>query len=239
MTLTVAIALCAPLAVAATGVGVKLLRRALARDELLPEEFALAGAWVSVVGAIVWWAAFMSDSSLLGFSEPWTWLAAAHFAVAGFGALTVTALACRTVSNLRALRVLRVLLVVHPIAYLITAAGISGVAYCSELGAASYVAIFVTQATSVVFGCPDRVATAPRRLFVVALVVPIWTLLPSLAWALGRPLFDLDGMVRYHGVVNAVGHVGLGLTAAAWGRPPAHSTLRGIGYLGARFPDAS
>jgi YndJ-like protein len=121
LTITAAIALCAPLALVAIGVGITLLRRAFARRELLPEEFALAGAWVFLVGSVLWLGVFLSDSSLLGFYAPWTWLTASHFAAAGFGALTVTALACRTVANARARRVLRVLLVVHPVVYLITA----------------------------------------------------------------------------------------------------------------------
>jgi hypothetical protein len=228
LTITAAIALCAPLALVAIGVGITLLRRAFARRELLPEEFALAGAWVFLVGSVLWLGVFLSDSSLLGFYAPWTWLTASHFAAAGFGALTVTALACRTVANARARRVLRVLLVVHPVVYLITAAGISGNPYCSELGAASYAVLFSVQLAAVLFGQPVRIARGPKRLLVAALSVPLWTMVPALAWACGRPLFDLDGMVRYHGLVNAVGHVGVGLVAFAWGRPRTHSPLRSV-----------
>jgi hypothetical protein len=39
-------------------------------------------------------------------------------------------------------------------------------------------------------------------------------------------MFDLMGMVRYHGLVNAIGHVGLGLVAFAFGRPEAHAPMR-------------
>jgi hypothetical protein len=35
-------------------------------------------------------------------------------------------------------------------------------------------------------------------------------------------------MVWYHGLVNAVGHVGIGLVAFAWARPEAHCPLRGL-----------
>lgn len=202
--------------------------------ELLPEEIALAVAWVFVVGSLVWLYAFVSGSSLLGFQEPWTWLAASHFAAAGFGALTVTALTCRVVSDARALRILRVLLFAHPAAYLVTAAGISGFRFCNELGAASYELIFTVQLGAFVFGRPERIAWGPRSLVGVALLVPVGTLVFALAWAWGRPIFGLEEMVRYHGLVNAIGHVGLGLLGFAWGRPPAHSPIRATRFRGRR-----
>jgi hypothetical protein len=214
----------------AIAIGCALLRRAFARAEVLPEEVALAAAWVFVVGGLVWLNAFLSGSTLLGFSAPWTWLAASHFAAAGFGALTITALTCRAVSNPRAVRVLRVLLVVHPAAYLVVAAGISGIPFCDEAGAAAYGLLFVTQLGAFVLGRADRIARGPRRLVLLALMVPVGTLIPAVAWAWGSPMLDLAGMVRYHGVVNALGHVGLGLLGFAWGRPRAHSPLRGAAH---------
>jgi hypothetical protein len=48
-------------------------------------------------------------------------------------------------------------------------------------------------------------------LLLLSLGVPVVTLMPALAW--GSPLLDLAGMVRYHGLVNAIGHAGLGLVA--------------------------
>ena len=189
---------------------------------------ALAVAWVFAVGSLAWLEAYLSGSTLLGFGPPWTWLAASHFAAAGFGALTVTALCCRTVSDTRALKILRVLLVLHPVTYLVVAAGISGYPYCDELGASLYELIFVTQFLAVLLGRPDRMDRAPRNLLVVALSVPVATLVPALAWAWERPILDLSGMVHYHGLVNAIGHVGLALAAFAWGRPEAHSPLRTV-----------
>lgn len=207
-------------------VGCTLLRRAFARPKLLPEELALAAAWIFLVGSLVWLGVFLSGSTLLGFGAPWTWITAAHFAFAGFGALTVTALSCRLVSARRALKTLRILLIAHPIAYLVTAAGILGFRHCDEVGAAGYLFIFVTQLGAVVFGRPNRMARAPRFLVVLALSVPLVTMVPALAWAWGDPIFDMAGMVRYHGIVNAVGHVGLGLFAFAWGRVPSHSVMQ-------------
>lgn len=204
-------------------VGCVLLRRALAKPGFLLEEYGLAVAWVFVVGSLVWLSAFLSGSTLLGFGAPWTWLAAAHFAFAGFGALTVTSLCCRVVSSRRALGILRALLIAHPIVYLVTAAGISGYRYCDELGAFGYEVIFVTQVGAIVFGRPNRMKQGPRVLLLFALTVPVFTLVPALAWAWGRPFLDMFEMVRYHGVINAIGHIGLGFAAFAWGRPPSHS----------------
>lgn len=217
----------------AVAIGCTLLRRAFARVEVHSEEVALAVAWVFVVGSLVWVRAFVSETTLLGFGAPWTWLAASHFAAAGFGALTVTALTCRVVSDARGLRILRVLLVVHPIAYLVTAAGISGLSYCNELGAASYELIFILQLGAFVLGRPDRIARGPRTLVTLALIVPVATLVFAIAWAWGSPIFDLMGMVRYHGLVNAIGHVGLGFAAFAWGRPQAHSPIRSVAHRSA------
>jgi len=211
--------------VLAIAVGSILLRRAFARPKILPEEIALAAAWVFVVGSLIWLGVFLSGSTLLGFGAPWTWITAAHFAFAGFGALTITSLSCRMVSSNRALSVLRLLLTAHPVAYLVTAAGILGFRYCDEIAATSYAVIFVAQLGAVVFGQPTRIARAPMLLAVASLTVPVVTMVPALAWAWGSPFFDIAGMVRYHGIVNAIGHVGLGLSAFAWGRTPSHSVI--------------
>ncbi len=236
MTVGEAVSVCALPALVATVVGAAALRRAFSRQELLAEEFALAFAWVFVVGSCVWLGAFLSDSELLGFVAPWTWLAASHFAAAGFGALTMTALSCRIVSDPRALKVLRFVLFVHPVAYLVTAGGISGYRYCDELGATLYELLFVTQLCAVVFGGAKRIANGPKWLVTFALAVPVVTLVPALAWAWGSPVFDLLGMVRYHGLVNAIGHVGLGLVAYGWGRPEAHSPFRKVVMTAGQHP---
>lgn len=226
MTQATVLALLAVPVALAIAIGSVLLRRAFARHEILPEEIALAAAWIFLVGSLVWLGAFFSGSSLLGFGEPWTWITSAHFAFAGFGALTMTALACRLVSNSRALRILRALLIAHPAAYLVTAFGILGFRFCDEVGAAAYAMIFAIQLGAVVVGKPDRMARGPVIFVVIALIVPLVTMVPAIAWALGRPMFDLAGMAQYHGIVNAVGHVGLGLFAFAWGRVPSHSAIR-------------
>ncbi|MBC2602267.1 YndJ family transporter [Puniceicoccus vermicola] len=206
-------------------VGSILLWRAFMRSEVLPEELALAAAWGFIVGSLIWLGVFLRGTTLLGFGAPWTWITAAHFAFAGYGALTVTSLSCRIVSNEQALKVLRVLLIAQPVTYFVTAAGILGFRYCDEIAATSYASIFAVQLGAVALGQPDRIAPAPRLLALVALSVPVVTMVPALAWAWGSPVFDISGMVRYHGIVNAIGHVGLGLVAFAWGRPPSHSPI--------------
>lgn len=77
------------------------------------------------------------------------------------------------------------------------------------------------------FSRENRMAAGVRWLVAVALVVPVVTVIPAIAWAWGRPILDMSAMIRYHGLVNAIGHVGLGLAAFAWGRPPSHSAIRG------------
>lgn len=193
--------------------GSLLLKRAVSRNNTLPEDFALAFAWTFVVGSLVWLEVFLRGSTLLGFGSPWTWLAAVHFAFAGFGALTVTSLCCRVVADSRMRMVLRILLVLHPIAYLVIAAGISGYRHCNELGSSCYLLMFAAQFFAVLLGNPEQISGLPRFLLYTALAVPIVTIVPALAWAWEIPIFDLSGMVRYHGIGNAVGHVGLGLTA--------------------------
>ena len=192
MNLATVVVILSPPCILAVYLGCVRLKRAYSLSEPIPEEFALAFAWVFVVGSLVWLGAYLTDSTLLGFSVPWTWLAAAHFAFAGFGALTITALSCRVVSDTRMRRVLRILLVAHPTAYLVTAAGILGYPYCDELGASGYMLIFTTQLWAVSVGNPDRIEQFPRRLLTVALLIPVITLIPALSWAWGRPLVQLS-----------------------------------------------
>ena len=183
----------------------------------LPEEIALVGAWVFLGGSLVWLAAYIFDYPLLGYTEPWTWLAAAHFAAAGFGALTITALTCKVVADRQWLRRLRLLLVAHPIAYLTIAAGISGWPFADEIGSSLYAILFVVQLCAYLLGKPNKLSRGPRILVGISLTVPVVTMVFALAWGWGRPIFEMDDMVRYHGIVNAIGHVGLGFIGFGWG----------------------
>ena len=114
----------------------------------------------------------------------------------------------------------------HPVAYLTTAAGISGIAYCDKIGAISYELLFLAQLGAFSLGRPYRMPRASRALLTLALNVPIATVILAALWAWNHPVVDLWGMVRYHGLVNAIGHVGLGFLAFAWGRPASHSPIQ-------------
>lgn len=207
------------------GMGSILLRKAFMRQSLLPEEITLAVSFIFLEGSLFWLGLYLSGSTFLGFTSPWTWLAAVHFAFAGFGALFITSLCCRVVTNRRSLLILRCLLVVHPIAYLLTAAGIVGYPYCDEISSLTYEALFLFQWLAVFHGKPYRLKSFPLAMILVALAIPVLTLIPAISWAWQRPLLDMDKMIYLHGIVNAIGHVGLGLFALAIGRPPSHSPL--------------
>ena len=107
-----------------------------------------------------------------------------------------------------------------------TAAGISGIPYLQEIGAASYELIFIAQLGAFIRGRPHRIALGPSYLLAAALMVPVVTMAFAVSWAWGSPLLDSSEMVRYHGLVNAIGHVGLALAAFAWGRPQPHAPIR-------------
>lgn len=211
-----------PLALAAASffAGARLLRAALARPVLLLEELALVLACAYPVGAAAWLWAWLEGTTLLGFGAPWTWLTAAHFFVAGAGALALTALVTRLVDARLGRRVMLVLVALHPVAFATVAAGLSGVAWADELGAPLYALLFAVQAIVYLFATPSRGHAVARVGLGVALLVPIATLVPAVGWAWRRPMLSLDDMVRFHGVANALGHVGLGLAMLAWLRPP-------------------
>ena len=203
----------------AIAAGVVQVARAARRPVLALEDLMLALAWVYPLGAAFWFEAWLTDDSRLGFGAPWTWLTASHFMVAGFGALTVSAWMARTIPKGRARTVMHGVLLLHPLAFAAVAAGLTGVPLFDEIGAASYGGLFVTQA--VLYGLAARPPGPPlaRALLGLALWVPVATLVPAIGWAWGHPLLSMDAMVRYHGLVNAFGHAGLGLVALAWMRP--------------------
>jgi hypothetical protein len=239
-------ALVAALAAVALYAGARLLREALRRPVLLVEDLALAAAWAFVLGGLVWLRAHLTGSALLGFGEPWTWLTASHFGAAGYGALTVTALVTRMVEGERARRLFIALLVAHPIAFACTAAGIAGVRVLDQIGAPIYLAIFLAQAVAWTVAAAPAGPRAVRMALVLALWLPVATMVPAVAWAWGVQVWDLGEMIRYHGGANAAGHVGLGLGTLALLRVPRRappldaplSHLRSRGRVEPGFLDA-
>ncbi|RME22901.1 MAG: hypothetical protein D6798_14675 [Deltaproteobacteria bacterium] len=209
-------------AVVGSAAAAVLFRRAVRRPRLLPEELALAAAFLAVPVGAVWLWAWGTDRTLLGFGAPWTWLTAAHLHVAGCGSLVLTALTCRLLPAGRGLAVVRGLLLLHPAAFATVALGILGQPGAELAGAALYLLLYGAQLAVTAVGLRDRLRGRDGPavlLLLVALLVPVFTVLPGLRWAAAAPLWDLAGMVRHHGLPNAIGHLGLGLAAMAWLRP--------------------
>jgi hypothetical protein len=199
--------------------GCWLLRELARRPLLLLEDLALVVSVFFGLGSLVWLEAYLAGATLFGFAAPWTWLTAAHFAVAGGGALALSSLLVRVLPTNRSRRVVQGLLLLHPLAFALTAAGIQGVPGLDEIGALAYALLFVTQALAFVFAFPSEGPRAARLALGLALLVPVITALPAFTWAWGLTAWDLDEMIRYHGVLNAAGHVGLGLAAILWLKP--------------------
>lgn len=217
-----AVALLSVPVVAAGAAGFLLLREAARRPQPAAEDIMQALAWAYPIGAAVWLEAWLTGSSLLGFGAPWTWLTASHFMTAGFGALSVSAWMTRMTSG-RARLVMLAVLFAHPVAFAAVAAGLSGVPMADEVGAPLYATLFLVQACVYCIASQRRGPRIARLGLGLALLVPVFTLLPAVGWAWGRALWSMDGideMVRYHGITNAVGHAALGLAMLAWIRPP-------------------
>jgi hypothetical protein len=233
--------------------GLWALRSALRRVALTLEELALAVAWGFVVGGSFWLRAFLARDSFLGFYAPWTWLTAAHFHVAGFAALTITALCVRLTPSRRGRSTLRSLLVFHPLLFAGVAAGLTGVPYVDDVAAVGYATLFAVQLLVVArtvtwsllpFGSSPVRIVAGRLLLLGALAVPLVTLIPAIAWALHAPLWDFDQMIERHGLVNALGHAGVGLFALLllqprplFARVSAPFSKLGGGHIGSGYLD--
>lgn len=220
MTQSGAVALGAAVALLSVFGGLHQLRQALQRPLLAPEDFSLAFAYLFPMGAAVWGTAWLTDTSFMGFAAPWTGLTAAHFLVAGFGALTVSSWLARTISGRRARQLMSVLLVVHPLAFSLVAAGLSGYPSSDKAGAVLYLLVFIAQLILFLFSSHIRGPGPVRAGMSLALAIPVLTMLPALGWAWDRPYWGINDMVRWHGLANALGHVGLGLVMLAILRPP-------------------
>ncbi len=205
------------------------LRRLLRRSH--PD---LAGAAIDAgliylpVGG-VWLLASRAGVPLLGFSEPWTSLTAAHFHFAGLGVPVLAGLTGVALPRLLradeqtapvvrgAWRAVAVAAIVGPP---LTALGIASSRWIELLGAAVMLFgavgvgafILVLAATA---GLPGR----SRPLLGLAGAVPVATSAMALIYAgstfLGTPFPSLSAMVRYHGVVNALAFVATGLVGFA------------------------
>ena len=200
----------------AVAIGVVLLRRALQHTPLRLDALCLAAAWAYAVGGALWLRAWLVGQPFLGFEAPWTWLTAVHFHAAGLGSWSVSALAARFVGDVRRYRIMAGVLLAHPVAFSLVAAGINGAAGVDIAGACFYWLLYAVQLIAVAPALPRRRASHALR---IALAVPLVMLLPSIAWSLGTPLLGFDKMIVFHGLVNVAGHVALGLGALLVLRP--------------------
>lgn len=191
----------AHLTVAAGLGGVLALRIRGGLPEVRVWELGLLVGLVFLGAGGTWLLVYGTGSSLLGFSGGWALLASAHGHAAGFGALTITALIARLSPG----PLTTTLVALHPLGFGLVASGITGIPGLELAGTVVYVTIFVIQ-----FGVVLRLR---RPLLIVACAVPLLTLSLALNWALGFRQLDLFQMAWFHGLVNAIGHVGLGAVA--------------------------
>lgn len=185
-------------------------RRAL--GELPP---LVAWAWLPVAAG--WFVASRAGVAPLGFGEPITLLTAAHFHVAGFG-LSVLAIATACRLGRSRMGVLAwaawALVTAGPIC---VAAGFTVDEPVLNMVGAFVVATGVFALGPCLVVATHGAARAARWSGRVAAVVPlvpmVLAVVYSLGPVLGTPAPSIELMVRAHGIVNALGFVGLGLAA--------------------------
>jgi len=211
------------------------LARLAGRSELLHEEVAIDFALLCLPVGAVWMLAYLADATLAGFSGLWVILTAIHFHFAGFGCLLIVGVLGRRLwasrrSTPRAWKL-------HPFlawglmaALPLLAAGIAGSRAIEVVGVGCYVALLPPLAILLI-----RSATTlgPRRMAQALLVVAGLALLGSTTlaalWGLFRPsLVPLPTMVRFHGSLNAIGFVGLGLLALRLLAPASRANPAGL-----------
>ncbi len=193
------------------------------RPCLEPDALACLAASGWLPAGAVWLVAHRGGWSLAGFHEPIVELTVAHFHVAGFVAATVLATAHgrlaggpgtgrRRLANLALFGVCVAPFVVaigHLAGPVVELAGTT----LTVSGFASYAALVLTSRTSNLAAvrvgalAPVRVgALATVRVGALAPFVPlVFAVAYALAPVFGTPAWSIDTMVRYHGLVNAVG----------------------------------
>jgi len=211
------------------------LVRLAGRSELLHEEVAIDFALLCLPVGAVWMLTYLADASLAGFRGLWVLLTAIHFHFAGFGLLLIVGALGRRLwasrhSTPRAWRL-------HPFlawglmaSLPLLAAGIAGSRVIEVLGVACYVALLPALAVLLI-----RSALAPgphglaRGLLVGAGIALLASTTLAALWGLFRPsLVPLPTMVRFHGSLNAVGFVGLGLLALRLLAPASRANTVGL-----------
>lgn len=251
-------ALALPWLVATLLVGAFGLRRFARRSHFdLAETCMDAGLAYLPVGG-VWLLTSRAGLPLLGFAEPWTSLTAAHFHFAGLGVPILAGMAGRALPLIRDARGeepfgLRLAWSIPAWASIVgpplTALGIASARVLEFAGAVVMLTGAVgTGGFLLVVGLAGRVPRISRAALLAAGAVPVLTSALAMIWAGGRlmggdPFPTMPAMVRYHGLLNAVLFVSMGLagfalsgvtsTLAAPGVP--FSRLRGGRFVGRWF----
>lgn len=175
----------------------------------------VAWGWLPVAAG--WFTASRAGVAPLGFGEPITLLTAAHFHVAGFG---LSVLAGATAHRLRgrgAGRLAWVAWLLVTTGPILVATGFTIDEPTLNMVGAFVVAggVYLLSACLVMVAgpWPRPARTCARIAAVVPLVPMVLAVAYSLGPVLGTPAPSIELMVRAHGIVNALGFVGLGLAA--------------------------
>lgn len=207
------------------------LLRLLARRDLDLAELALDLALVWLPGAAVWLLVFRGDWVLGGFGGLAAALTAGHFHAAGFGALVMVGLLGRGLADGPAWTrpVHRVAALVLLLAFPLLAAGIgAGVRPVELAGAGLYVlGLPLLAGLQLVAAAHLRDRPAWARVLLassaLALLVGVAFAARFAAQGFYGAAVPIGTMLRAHGLVNALGFLGLGLLAWTGLRAPARA----------------
>lgn len=213
-----------PYLLATAGAALHGLLRLGGRGALLVEEFVIDGALLCLPVGAVWMITWLADRALLGFQGLWVLLTAIHFHFSGFGCLLLLGGLGRLLAahQERAPRAWRL----HPVAALglmgslpLLAAGIAGNRSLEVLGVGMYV-LLLPLTTGLLFVGAALTPDGRRWLLVASGLAVLGSSSLAGLWGLFRPsLVSLPTMIRFHGSLNALGFVGLGLLGMRWLNP--------------------
>lgn len=214
----VAAAMMVPWLLFTVAVGLLAAVRVFKKHSRSVTELVIDVSLVMVPGGAVWLTAYRSDIVIGGFGGLAAALTAGHFHTAGFGALVIAGLVGRAVAGMPlARRIHAVVAAAMVVGYGCMAAGIASGEHAFELAGASLYAFALPAIAALQVFAGVRRADGPGR---VLLVLSSLCLLVSTVYALRFAAEGFYGaavpimtMLRMHGLVNAVGFVGLGL----WG----------------------
>ncbi|WNG36819.1 hypothetical protein F0U61_26445 [Archangium violaceum] len=211
------------------------LVRLAGRSAFLLEELTLDVALLVLPGGAVWMLTWLGDFPLLGFQGLWVLLTAIHFHFAAFGCLLLVGLLGRILGSRRTLaprawRLYPVVAVGLIGAFPLLAAGIAGFRMIEIVGVTLYVLLLPLVAVLLLVGAVRVDSRSVGRWLLVAAGLALLgsTTLAGL-WGLFRPsLVALPTMLRFHGTLNALGFVGLGLLGMRLLHPASRANVAGL-----------